>query len=663
MKLNRLAALMAAAGSIATLVAGCGGGGGGGGDATPVATTVDVATKVLDGPIANAIVCLDKNDNGVCDADEPSGKTAADGTVTLKVAKDDAGKFPLLALVGTDASDADHGAVASAYVLRAPADSSAAITPLTTLVVAHSAASGQNTADADAALRQQLGLDASLLGDFSTGNDAAAVLRSRDLARVLVLLQQAARTALAPALGGKDGSGATITQDDLDRLAQRVALDDLQDIAALVSADAVRNASGSAELDAALQAAATAFAADHYGDTTIDGVVARLDADKSLASAQPEAEGPIAGGATLRSFTYTDASNWSFRAFQATAEQDTPDADGMAHFTDHRKRAVNSTVQSWGDAADFTLSDVYWTGSEWFACPTTFESSRTLYDANGTSMSLYCRAWTGTSRRSASDIGGAKISDVVAQIRAFPLHDSQVDYPSWGPSPDNAALAGLTFPAGAKLYTYDSTDLTNPDAYGTAPNSIVTPYVADVANGVQAACNQVSPANSASFTFTAATLEALVAAYPGRPCVFTASASTGPRNEWWSNSTISIGTVAAPAPSAGTVYAASRSIRIAFGSGSAVTYYRCSVLASSASSRNCDAIGSGSYSIETLGDARVMRFAGVPADAAPLSYTRLFVERGGVVYYGFHTKPRHDSSLRLNAVATDALFAPLGIVR
>jgi trimeric autotransporter adhesin len=478
-----------------------------------------------------------------------------------------------------------------------------------------------------------------------------------------VVRPPAARTALAPALDNQGSGGAAITQDDLDRLAQRVALDDLQDIAALLSADAVRNASGSAELDAALQSEATAFAADHYGDTTVDGVVARIDADKALASAQPEPESLTRGGATLRSFTYTDAGNWSFRSFQATEAQDTPDAQGMAHFTDHRKRAVNGTVQSWGDAADFTLSDVYWTGSEWFACPTTFESSRTLYDANGSSTSLYCKAWTGTSKRSASDIGGAKISDVVAQIRAFPLHDSHVDYPTWGPSPDDPALAGLTFPAGSTLLTYDNTDVANPDAYGTAPNSIVTPYVTDVANGVQAACNQVSPANSSSFTFTAATLEQLVAAYPGKPCVFTANASTGPRNEWWSNSTISIGIVAAPAPSAGTVYAASRSIRIGFGSGNAVTYYRCSVLASSGSSRNCDVIGSGSYSVESLGDARVMRFAGVPADAAPLTYTRLFVERGGVVYYGFHTKPRHDANLRLNAVATDALFAPLGITR
>jgi hypothetical protein len=43
--------------------------------------------------------------------------------------------------------------------------------------------------------------------------------------------------------------------------------------------------------------------------------------------------------------------------------------------------------------------------------------------------------------------------------------------------------------------------------------------------------------------------------------------------------------------------------------------------------------------------------------AAPLTYNRVFVERGGVVYFGFRTKLRHDYSVRPNAPATDALFA------
>lgn len=55
-----------------------------------------------------------------------------------------------------------------------------------------------------------------------------------------------------------------------------------------------------------------------------------------------------------------------------------------------------------------------------------------------------------------------------------------------------------------------------------------------------------------------------------------------------------------------------------------MTFYSCAV-------RNCDAIKSGTYTIETVGDARVMRFAGVPGEARPLNFNRLFEERSGKV--------------------------------
>jgi len=61
-------------------LAGCGGGGGGG-SSTP--TTTSVSTTVIDGPLKNVTVCLDKNGNGKCDADEVQGKTDASGNVTL----------------------------------------------------------------------------------------------------------------------------------------------------------------------------------------------------------------------------------------------------------------------------------------------------------------------------------------------------------------------------------------------------------------------------------------------------------------------------------------------------------------------------------------------------------------------------------------------------
>ncbi|HOW50033.1 MAG TPA: hypothetical protein PLB26_20510, partial [Rubrivivax sp.] len=98
-----------------------------------------------------------------------------------------------------------------------------------------------------------------------------------------------------------------------------------------------------------------------------------------------------------------------------------------------------------------------------------------------------------------------------------------------------------------------------------------------------------------------------------------------------------------------------------FGSGSTVTYLSCLARASDNSARNCNAIGTGSYSIDSVGDARVLRLANVPAAAASLNYSRILVERGGKVYYGFRDKLTPTHQLRLNGDGADALLAALGL--
>ena len=143
MQLRTTAAALASAGLLVMLVAGCGGGGGSGGASTPA--TVAVTTSVVDGPLQNALVCLDANGNGVCDTGEVQGKTDASGNVTLQVPQADVGKYAIIAMIGTDAVDKDNGAVTTAYVLKAPADQTGVITPLTTLVQTHVEATGLST--------------------------------------------------------------------------------------------------------------------------------------------------------------------------------------------------------------------------------------------------------------------------------------------------------------------------------------------------------------------------------------------------------------------------------------------------------------------------------------------------------------------------------------
>lgn len=254
------------------------------------------------------------------------------------------------------------------------------------------------------------------------------------------------------------------------------------------------------------------------------------------------------------------------------------------------------------------------------------------------------------------------MADVVAEIRAYPLHTSEGAYPAWGPAPQT--LGDAVFPAGSRLLFQKTTQLSRPDTQDTSGSLLA--YSAAVAaggNGASAPCG-----NPANHTRTpVATLEQLVERHPGRPCVFQGNTQTGNRNEWWSNSTLSLGPdVDGPVPALPHYRQAqpTRSLRLGFPGGDAVNYYDCAIRASDGSIRNCDAIGSGRYTIAAQGDARVMRFSGLPArQAARLDLDRLFVERSGAVHWGWREKPQVINEARLNAEATDALFARLGLAR
>src|SRR6185312_7694697 len=152
-KLGKLA--LAFAGAAMLTVAGCGGGGGGGGGTTSVPVTV------IDDAIKNATVCLDKNLNGICDSGEPSGKTDAAGNVNLQVPTEDAGKYPILAVAGTDAVDAKYGPITTPFTMQAPADKPAVVSPLTTLVQTLIANTGATSAQAEASIKAQTGLNVS----------------------------------------------------------------------------------------------------------------------------------------------------------------------------------------------------------------------------------------------------------------------------------------------------------------------------------------------------------------------------------------------------------------------------------------------------------------------------------------------------------------------
>ncbi|MDO8328889.1 MAG: hypothetical protein Q7T36_00265 [Fluviicoccus sp.] len=119
---------------VAALLAACGGNS----DSGAVNTgNVSVSGVVVDGALQGVTVCLDLNDNLVCDPAEPRDITDSQGKYKLDTLTQTAlDRHRLIANVPVGAVGADDPAnpVATAYTLTAPIGKHAAITPITTLI-------------------------------------------------------------------------------------------------------------------------------------------------------------------------------------------------------------------------------------------------------------------------------------------------------------------------------------------------------------------------------------------------------------------------------------------------------------------------------------------------------------------------------------------------
>ena len=229
----------------AVLVA-CGGGG----------TTGQALTgKVMDGYIKGAIVCLDVNNNGVCNSDEPQTETTAGGAYTLDVPSDaQLGGTNLLVNVPVGAIDEDTGAaVTTAFAMRGFANSASVVSPLTTAVVARVDA-GMTLAQASAAVASDLGLTGTpdLMADYVAAQSTSLHNVARVLARSFQETGAQTSAQLTAALPGLSSVTA-------QAFAQATALDE-STLEGLVSAwktqtqtspVAVSFASGYAAVDAA----------------------------------------------------------------------------------------------------------------------------------------------------------------------------------------------------------------------------------------------------------------------------------------------------------------------------------------------------------------------------------------------------------------------------
>ena len=650
---------LALAGAALLTLAGCGGSPGGTA-AAPEVTTQDVVTRVVDGPISNALVCLDKNGNGVCDTGEPSGRTDASGNLTLKVDKADVGKFALVTEVGTDAVDADSGPVTVPFVLTSTPGKPGVLSPLTTMV-AQAMQNGLTEADAEAQIKDQTGISVSLFEDYTKAAKPGSGNKPGDVARVIVLAIQDMRgLTVQPTVQSVDGSTVAISDADKKKAIQKSLLNLLPAIAKSIS-----ETSGTVDANA-FKAIIAAVKAD-VSYPTAKQIESSVVADK-----QPQVADVITAGYSLTNLSFSDSNNWFRRTLNGTLAQNTPDASSLRRYVERRERTNTGVLATWNSFNEpNSQANLHWNGSAWVGCSLNMESQATVPDAQGLNKFNFCDNYSsGSSKRATFDISGKKMIDVYAQIR-------EAGYTNLDLFSNAATLLGTTtFPVDSKIQYVESQ--TAKTAFGINPslNSLVIKNPQSVGGdarpvGSNNICTQNTGAQNAQVT----TLEEMVATFTGTPCIYNQGTisnvngtftSTGPE-EVWGNTVLNIGNVGnAPllqVPSS--FFTTNYSIRLAFTNGgpNEVTFYNCKQRQINGFTRNCVPTGEkATWSIETLADgSRVMSFSAAPALSLPFTYVRTFVQRNGKVVFGYKDKLGVTNSARLNTVAGNALAAKLGI--
>lgn len=215
---------------MATVLTACGGGGepatatNSPGTTSPApATQMSISGKAIDGYLVGAKICVDLNDNGVCDAGEPSTITGSDGSYTLAVDGSTQGK-KLLAVVTPATKDLSRPGYSfpaeftlSSIISSEPTQH---ITPLTSLVAAQVDA-GRGRTDANNAVVTLLGGSVNLNDDYiANGNGSAATLAASMVDKLSEFaksgrVDQGTVDAVLNAIAAK-GNVSSVTQADVD---------------------------------------------------------------------------------------------------------------------------------------------------------------------------------------------------------------------------------------------------------------------------------------------------------------------------------------------------------------------------------------------------------------------------------------------------------------
>jgi hypothetical protein len=620
-------ALPASLCAMAVLLSACGGGADS--SVTPVVTPVvlpvqpvlvAVSGVVADGPLKDATVCYDLNDNNACDSGEPSAVSNADGQYAFTIDEAAAGRHNVLASVPATAVDKDTGlAVGVAFQLRSPATGSAGaqavfVSPLTTVVADLVQDGGKTVPEAVAEIQATLGLSVSPMTDFTaagaTGADEVG-LAARAVGAIVI-----ETTKLL--------AGASVDTAAAARLIKEATGSQLAVLAATL-------ASSTATTPAAKVAEAAAAVAGQLNLTanTVKAVAEQV----SKPAGAVDVPGPFI---SVRRFAFTDANNYSYTLF--TGDSSLLDADGNYSAHDVRK-----TVAA-GANAPFNRNQRYWTGTEWKTCALQWQviTAIQLGTATRPQTSLYCGGSRSESKVATEDISGKTLREVVTKFRAYPLADSvsaSTDPISglpvkWGPAPE-LLPADAVFPAGAKM----SSRSTRNDIGGVDRIELTNKSTVRWRDGVYRQATKLEQ-------------------YGGMPGNL-ADAAVVPGN----GNTVYVADVTLAEQADATLETFKRWRAGLDVAGLKIRFYQCDVRKSDQAALNCATGGDGSLAISTQGGVRLLRVAsGYPAVLSDrLGQQRFWAETGGNVFRGARDLERTRYNQRLNNVAWDTLRTALGI--
>lgn len=189
----------------------------------PEPTVQSVSGRVIDGYLVGAKVCLDLNLNGICDANEPTAVTDAEGRYSFAYEGDVVGQR-LLAQVTPETRDTSREGYRfpATFTLSAFASGREQqhITPLSTMVLAQMEA-GLSEAEAVAAVRELLGESIDPSADYIAQSNTAVQLKAGKIVDQLTTLAQngnADTSSVRNILNAMVTAGdiAAVTQADVD---------------------------------------------------------------------------------------------------------------------------------------------------------------------------------------------------------------------------------------------------------------------------------------------------------------------------------------------------------------------------------------------------------------------------------------------------------------